>query len=140
MIGAEVLSGFPELSSGPTFASLDLESGESEPDGEASGPKVALAQPTIDLGEVSPGATIPIEISVANAGAIPLSIAWARYGEGCRLVELPRVPIYEGHPTSVRLELTAPTHQLGKFKRTVTLFTNAEPEEHSVQIVGRVRP
>ena len=101
-------------------------------------PTIEIEAPEIDLGHVSPGMEIPISISFSNGGQSPLEVTWVRFGQDCKIVEVPKNPIHGGQSADIQVMVSVPRGRQGPFERTFTIYSNASPSGNKVSVSGSI--
>lgn len=102
----------------------------------AIGPKATWDQTTFKMGEVEYKVPKEAEFTLTNSGNEPLLITYARSSCGCTVLEYSEEPILPGK--SLKIKVTYDATEMGKFRKMISIMTNADDRPTALQIVGEV--
>jgi hypothetical protein len=101
-----------------------------------AGAAIQFEKESIDYGVIQQNAD-PLRIfKFKNTGTEPLLIKNAQGSCGCTVPTYPTEPILPGETGEIKVRYA--TDRIGKFSKTVTLTTNANPEQVKLTISGEV--
>lgn len=101
-----------------------------------AGASIQFEKETIDYGVIAQNSE-PLRIfKFKNTGSEPLIIKNAQGSCGCTVPTYPTEPILPGETGEIKVRYA--TDRIGKFSKTVTLTTNANPEQVKLTISGEV--
>ncbi|MEO6884337.1 MAG: DUF1573 domain-containing protein [Bacteroidia bacterium] len=89
-----------------------------------------------DFGTIDQNGNGTYEFKFKNTGKEPLIIKEAHGSCGCTVPSWPKDPIAPGKESVIKV--TYDTHRIGAFVKTVTLQSNANPEQNIITIKGKV--
>jgi hypothetical protein len=102
------------------------------------GPAMEFQVTEHDFGTIQHGANGTFEFAFTNTGAEPLVISNVRSSCGCTIPSWPHDPI-PAKGTGV-IKVTYDTNRVGKFNKTITIFSNVGEEPIVLKISGEVLP
>lgn len=102
----------------------------------AVGPKASWDKTTFKMGEVKYKTHKDAVFTLTNGGNEPLLITYARSSCGCTVLDYPEAPILPGK--SIKIKVTYDGTGKGKFRKMVSIMTNADERPTALQIVGEV--
>ncbi|MBK7872702.1 MAG: DUF1573 domain-containing protein [Saprospiraceae bacterium] len=105
-------------------------------DQKVSGAAMAFEAETIDYGVIDQGAEPVRVFKFTNTGTEPLIIKNAQGSCGCTVPSYSTAPVLPGETSEIKVKYD--TNRVGKFTKTVTLTTNANPETMRLTIKGEV--
>jgi hypothetical protein len=103
---------------------------------DPNAPVMTFVQDTINYGTIEHNADGYREFKFTNTGKEPLIISNAHGSCGCTVPSWPKDPIAPGKDAVIKV--TYDTHRIGTFVKTVTLQSNANPEQKVLTIKGKV--
>jgi hypothetical protein len=106
---------------------------------QSGGPRAAIAEPIVDVGQVVRGDEISATFEIANRGAAPLEITEVRPACGCTVADYDKT-IAPG--ATGRIQATVDTENiLGPNSKGITVFTN-DPQNPRLQLTvkSNVKP
>lgn len=95
-----------------------------------------LSAPEIDLGRFPYSSVQHRQVTIKNAGAVPLVIRKAETGCGCTSVLFPQEPI--APQKTGNLHIAYEPNGLGRFSKKIILYCNTPGEQVGLQIKGEV--
>lgn len=101
-----------------------------------AGAAIQFEKETIDYGVIQQNAEPVRVFKFKNTGKEPLIIKDAQGSCGCTVPTFPKEPILPGEVGEIKVRYD--TNRIGKFSKTVTLTTNANPEQVRLTISGEV--
>ncbi|MGB3774800.1 MAG: DUF1573 domain-containing protein [Leeuwenhoekiella sp.] len=93
----------------------------------------------IDYGEIAHGADGLREFKFTNTGDAPLIINKAYSTCGCTVPTPPKDPIMPGESNVIKVKYNTNLPG-GPIRKTITVFTNASKEPHTLKIKGTLLP
>lgn len=100
------------------------------------GPSMKFEQEILDYGTIQQNADPYRVFSFTNNGTEPLVIKQAKGSCGCTVPTYPDKPVMPGQTAEIKVRYD--TKRIGKFRKTVTLVTNADPATTVLTIFGEV--
>lgn len=91
---------------------------------------------TIDYGTIVQNANGERVFTFKNTGESPILISKVKASCGCTVPTYPKAPIMPGETASIDIKYA--TSRLGKFSKTITVFSNANETEKKLVIKGNV--
>ncbi len=82
---------------------------------------------------------VSCEFEFTNTGGEPLVISNVASSCGCTTPNYPKDPVLPGTKRSITVSYN-PAGRPGRFEKTVTIYTNGDPEVYTLKIVGEVIP
>ncbi len=104
---------------------------------QVEGPGLQFEQEIIDYGTIKQNADPFRVFTFVNNGTEPLVIKQAKGSCGCTVPTYPDKPIMPGESAEIKVRYE--TKRIGKFRKTVTLVTNAKPATKVLTIFGEVQ-
>ncbi len=104
-------------------------------DQKIDGPVMSFEQTVIDYGTIEQGSDPLRVFKFTNTGNEPLIIKRAKGSCGCTVPSYKKEPIMPGE--SSEIEVRYDTKRLGKFAKTVRIYTNEKEEPHLLTIKGK---
>ena len=100
---------------------------------------IAVKDGTVKLGEVSPGAVLPVEVVFANRSSEPMEISWLNMGTNVGLGSFTRGEIDPEDEAKLELKLTVPADaRPGLLERTVSVNMSSGQGPLTFRLVARV--
>ncbi|WP_031425833.1 DUF1573 domain-containing protein [Flavimarina sp. Hel_I_48] len=93
----------------------------------------------IDYGEIAHGADGLREFKFTNTGSAPLIISKAYSTCGCTVPTPPKDPIMPGDSGVIKVKYNTKLAG-GPIRKTITVYTNASSEPHTLKIKGTLLP
>ena len=103
---------------------------------QQDGPAISFESETIDYGVVEQNSERIRVFKFTNTGNAPLIISNAKGSCGCTVPSWPKEAIAPG--TSGEIKVNYDTNRMGKFRKNITLTTNAGTEQVMLTIAGEV--
>lgn len=94
-------------------------------------PQIEVAQKMIDLGKVAKNTKVKHTFIIKNTGSAPLLISKIKTPCGCTVMKYSKKPILVGEQAEIKVQIDT-RGQEGYFHKTITLISNAEPQEFGV--------
>lgn len=99
---------------------------------------IAFDKDVIDYGVIEQNSNGVRIFKFKNNGSVPLIIKNAQGSCGCTVPSYPKEPIMPGKSSEIKVSYD--TRRVGKFKKTVTIYSNASNEARKVlRIQGEVK-
>ncbi len=117
-------------------ASIGAKAQQSPADPNA--PVMKFQSDTIDYGTIAHNADGYRYFKFTNTGKEPLIIKEARGSCGCTVPTPPKEPIQPGQASEIKVHYA--TDRVGRFSKTVTVISNANPGTKVLFIMGNVLP
>lgn len=105
---------------------------------DPNAPVMKFTNDTIDYGTIPHNADGYRSFKFTNVGKEPLIINNAHGSCGCTVPTAPKEPIQPGQESEIKVHYA--TDRVGKFVKTVTLNSNANPPVKVLVIMGNVLP
>jgi hypothetical protein len=105
--------------------------------GTVEGPGMKFEQEMLDYGTIEQNSDPFRVFSFVNNGNEPLVIKQAKGSCGCTVPTFPDKPVMPGEKAEIKVRYD--TRRIGKFRKTVTLVTNATPPTTVLTIFGEVK-
>lgn len=99
---------------------------------------MSFQQDTIDYGTIPHNADGYRYFKFTNTGKEPLIIKEAHGSCGCTIPTWPKEPIQPGQSNEIKVHYA--TDRIGRFQKTVTITSNANPGTKVLYIMGNVLP
>lgn len=99
-------------------------------------PVMTFEQTEVDYGSIEQGSDPYRSFVFTNTGEAPLIIKSARGSCGCTVPEYPKEPIMPGEKSEIKVRYD--TNRLNAFSKTITLTTNADPNQVILRVKGNV--
>lgn len=99
-------------------------------------PVILFEEMLYDYGTIEQGGDGNHNFIYKNTGKEPLVLSKVRSSCGCTIPEWSRVPLLSGEQDT--LKVTYDTRRLGRFSKTVSIFSNAKKAMEVVRIQGEV--
>lgn len=99
-------------------------------------PIITLNETLFDYGTVIQDADGTHNFIYKNTGKEPLILSNVRSSCGCTIPEWSREPLFSGQQDTIKVKYD--THRLGRFSKTVSIFSNATKAMETVRIQGEV--
>jgi len=99
-------------------------------------PVISFEEMLFDYGTIEQGGDGNHNFIYKNTGKEPLILSKVRSSCGCTIPEWSRVPLLSGEQDTIKV--TYDTRRLGRFSKTVSIFSNAKKEMEVVRIQGEV--
>ncbi|HVA98791.1 MAG TPA: DUF1573 domain-containing protein [Bacteroidia bacterium] len=103
---------------------------------DPNAPVIVFETDVHDFGTINQNDNGTYEFKFTNTGKEPLVISNAHGSCGCTVPSWPKDPIAPGKQAVIKV--TYDTHRIGTFVKTVTLQSNANPEQKVLTIKGKV--
>ncbi len=98
--------------------------------------KIEFKQTEIDYGKIEKNSDGKRVFEFTNTGDVPLIIQRTKSSCGCTVPTKPEKPIMPGKTGKIVVAYN--THRIGPFRKTVTIYSNAENNVVILKIKGRV--
>lgn len=105
---------------------------------DPNAPVMRFQSDTIDYGTIAHNADGFRYFKFSNTGKEPLIIKEARGSCGCTVPTPPKEPIQPGQQSEIKVHYA--TDRIGRFSKTVTVISNANPSTKVLYIMGNVLP
>lgn len=105
---------------------------------DPNAPVMNFHQDTIDYGTIPHNADGYRYFKFTNTGKEPLIIKEAHGSCGCTIPTWPKEPIQPGQSNEIKVHYA--TDRIGRFQKTVTITSNANPGTKVLYIMGNVLP
>ena len=105
---------------------------------DPNAPVMKFQHDTIDYGTIAHNADGYRYFKFANTGKEPLIIKDAHGSCGCTIPTWPKEPIQPGQENEIKVHYA--TDRVGRFQKTVTINSNANPNQVVIYIMGNVLP
>jgi hypothetical protein len=128
------------LFSAALFAGLIFAGNVKAQDGavDPNAPVMKFQHDTIDYGTIAHNADGYRYFKFTNTGKEPLIIKDAHGSCGCTIPTWPKEPIQPGQENEIKVHYA--TDRVGRFQKTVTINSNANPSSIVIYIMGNVLP
>ena len=103
-----------------------------------SAPVMKFDKPIQDFGKIKIGDKVTNDFKFTNTGKEPLIIKDAHGSCGCTIPTWPKEPIQPGQENEIKVHYA--TDRVGRFQKTVTINSNANPNQVVIYIMGNVLP
>ena len=90
----------------------------------------------IDLGKIDQGKPVKVSFSFSNDGDTPLLVTDVKTSCGCTVSSWPKEAIQPG--TASEIKVTYNAASIGRFNKSVRVFTNSAIQESTITISGEV--
>lgn len=104
-------------------------------DSKVEGPVMSFDETVIEYGTIEQGSDPLRVFTFTNTGTEPLIIKRAKGSCGCTVPSYKKEPIMPGEQG--KIEVRYDTKRLGKFAKTVRIYTNEKEEPHVLTIKGK---
>lgn len=101
--------------------------------------KITFKYLEYDFGKVEEGKIVKHEYEFTNTGSEPLIISDAKASCGCTVPVWPKEPIAPGEKGKIQVEFDS-KNKPGPANKTVSIFSNTEPNQINLTIKGQVEP
>jgi len=98
--------------------------------------KIEFKQTEIDYGTINKNADGTKVFEFTNTGDAPLIINKVKSSCGCTVPSKPTEPIMPGKSDKIVVKYN--THRVGPFRKTITVYSNAQPNVVILKIKGKV--
>lgn len=98
--------------------------------------KMTFEAETIDYGQIDKGSDGVRVFTFTNTGDAELIISDVKSSCGCTVPEKPDGPIAPGATSSIKVKYD--TKRVGKIRKTITVYSNAEEPVKALKIKGEV--
>ena len=105
---------------------------------DPNAPVMNFQRDTIDYGTIPHNANGYRYFKFTNTGKEPLIIKEAHGSCGCTIPTWPKEPIQPGQSNEIKVHYA--TDRIGRFEKTVTINSNANPGTKVLYIMGNVLP
>ncbi len=99
-------------------------------------PVMKFEKTTFDYGVIDKGSDGMCEFKFTNTGKSPLKILRVKSTCGCTIPTYPKADIMPGEEAVIHVKYD--THKVGRFSKSVSIFTNTTPERTVLRIKGEV--
>lgn len=99
-------------------------------------PVMKFEKNTIDYGVINKGSDGMREFKFTNTGKSPLKITRVKSTCGCTIPTYPHTDIMPGESGVIHVEYN--TNKVGRFSKSVSIFSNTTPERTVLRIKGEV--
>ena len=103
---------------------------------DANGPIIKFESQTVNYGRIEKGSDGTREFKFTNVGKSPLKITRVKSSCGCTIPTYPKTQIMPGESDIIKVKYN--TKKVGKFSKTVSIFTNTVPDRNVLRIKGTV--
>jgi len=118
-----------------TFFALQIQAQQKA--NESSGAVLKFSEKSYDFGKIFYSSAGTHNFKFVNAGKMPLLLSRPRSSCGCTVPTWPKAPILPGDSGAIKV--TYNTHIIGKFNKSVTVYSNAQ-KPVVLRIHGEVIP
>jgi hypothetical protein len=105
---------------------------------DPTAPVLAFERDTIDYGTIPHNANGYRYFKFTNTGKSPLLINSVQSSCGCLIASWPHWPIQPGHSDTIKAHYA--TDRIGRFMKTLTITSNANPPVRRLWVLGNVLP
>lgn len=105
---------------------------------DPNAPVMRFVHDTVDYGTIAHNADGYRSFKFTNYGKEPLIIKDAHGSCGCTIPTWPKEPIQPGQSNEIKVHYA--TDRVGRFQKTVTINSNANPGTKVIYIMGNVLP
>lgn len=98
--------------------------------------KIEFKTETVDYGEIAKGSDGVRVFEFTNTGDAPLIISDVKSSCGCTVPEKPKDPVAPGASSAIKVKYD--TNRVGKIRKTVTVYSNADQPIKALKIKGEV--
>lgn len=98
--------------------------------------KIEFKAETVDYGEISKGSDGVRVFEFTNTGDAPLIVSDVKSSCGCTVPEKPKDPVAPGATGVIKVKYD--TNRVGKIRKTVTVYSNADEPIKALKIKGEV--
>jgi len=105
---------------------------------DPNAPVMNFKHDSIDYGTIPHNADGYRYFDFTNSGKEPLIIKEAHGSCGCTIPTWPKEPIQPGQSSQIKVHYA--TDRVGRFQKTVTITSNANPGSKVLYIMGNVQP
>lgn len=109
---------------------------KAEPNTNPNAPKLEFSTIVLDYGEIAKGGDGVRYFDFVNTGKEPLIISNVKSSCGCTVPEYPKTPIGPGESSQIKVKYN--TNRVGPFRKTITIFSNAEGGKNILTVKGKV--
>ncbi|HIP49333.1 MAG TPA: DUF1573 domain-containing protein [Lutibacter sp.] len=103
---------------------------------DPNGPIIKFESQTVNYGRIDKGSDGTREFKFTNVGKSPLKITKVKSSCGCTIPTYPKTQIMPGESDIIKVKYN--TKKVGKFSKSVSIFTNTVPERNVLRIKGTV--
>ena len=103
---------------------------------DPNGPAIKFEHLTVNYGRINKGSDGKREFKFTNVGKAPLKITKVKSSCGCTIPTYPKQEIMPGESGIIKVKYN--TNKVGKFSKSVSIFTNTVPERSVLRIKGTV--
>ena len=103
---------------------------------DPNAPVIEFEKQTIDYGTIDKGSDGMREFKFTNTGKSPLKISRVKSSCGCTIPTYPKGEIMPGESNVIHVKYN--TIKIGRFSKSVSIFTNTVPERSVLRIKGKV--
>ena len=98
--------------------------------------KIVFDTETIDYGQIEKGSDGVRVFEFTNTGNEPLIVSDVKSSCGCTVPSKPKAPVAPGAKSSIKVKYD--TKRVGKIRKTVTVYSNADTPIKALKIKGEV--
>lgn len=106
--------------------------------GDLKAPKIKWLKDEFDFGDIKQNVPVNVGFELQNTGNAPLIISNVEASCGCTNTEYTKTPIMPGQKGTVKVTYDAKS--AGRFSKSVTVTTNANPAVTVLKFFGTVKP
>jgi hypothetical protein len=121
-----------------TFALVCCQTPTTEKEKSVLGPAIEFQVTEHDFGTIQHGGDGSFDFVFTNTGAEPLVLSNVRSSCGCTIPSWPHDPIPPKGKEAIKVKYD--TNRVGKFSKTITVFSNSSEEPIVLKISGEVIP
>jgi hypothetical protein len=114
----------------------DSKNKKTEQKADPNGPVIHFEKLTFDYGTITKGSDGTRLFKFTNTGKAPLKITRVKSTCGCTIPTYPKQEIMPGESAEVNVKYN--TKKIGRFSKSVSIFTNTIPERTVLRIKGKV--
>lgn len=103
---------------------------------DPNAPVIKFESQTVNYGRIDKGSDGTREFKFTNVGKSPLKITRVKSSCGCTIPTYPKTEIMPGESNIIKVKYN--TKKIGKFSKSVSIFTNTVPERNVLRIKGTV--
>ena len=103
---------------------------------DPNAPVIKFVEQTFDYGTILKGSDGTTMFKFTNTGKSPLKITRVKSTCGCTIPSYPKQEIMPGESESIKVVYN--TKKIGRFSKSVSIFTNTVPDRSVLRIKGEV--
>lgn len=109
---------------------------KAEQEFDPNAPVIKFESQTVNYGRINKGDDGTRQFKFTNVGKSPLKITRVKSSCGCTIPTYPKKEIMPGESDIIKVKYN--TRKVGKFSKSVSIFTNTNPERTVLRIKGTV--